>query len=926
MSGTKKTDDEKGFHIHVVGDVATDWILLETKRESDEERTAQPAKIFSAPLKGGAWFVADFIKAAIRSVECDLELMPNVENVNAIQKEGRNRIILATVNGVLHFRIFDLDGKEILDTDEKHLTKQSAEQMPELRKRLENSWPPHELTRDEKTAIINSIISIVNHNICLKNIGSRDSLIETYEWYENLILPLNSQIPSTIWDLDLYPRINDNKNSGYTYRIKRSRGYAFTKGNAPQSEIGHFRREKPDVLVIDDLNLGFRNAQCSIESINNALVDNPNCIVIILISGMSIPANPSERPSKIGEDPGKKSQVVVRLWQFLESHADRCIALIDGDAVRHAGAKISRRISWEATAQEFSAAFPNIQSLSHFNNIVTRFGVTGAIFTQKNNAGSKKQYNHKLTYDPDTTDGIFRYPERDGEIIGYNSVMVAWLVRTAYQLSKSGELKIDEIVNTAMPHALRSCQRLFRHGYGSHSKALERLKPPGDTIFTDDDDNTIDWEHWVSNTIFDFDDNTKDIFSHKTISKDWYSGISPWFPHVVIPHPDIELATGKFDILTKDSAEPEQLFGIASDIIKFGIDDTLLCTRQSDSGKRFTEASYDFNPPVARFGEHFVAIGRETIEGLRSLSELIRNYLASPQTRPLSIAVFGSPGSGKSFSIQSVAQSVDKRIEYLECNLSHFRLGDDQLAREFIRIVDASRGGKTPLMFFDEFDCSDLDFLKGFLAPMEDARFHSDKVEFRLGGAIFVFAGGIYSTYDDLRGRLDKKNDHYTKRKIASQDIDSKIEFYKSRKLPDFLSRLSGHVNLQGIDFDRSDTGFTYLIRRALLIRAFLVQNKLVEENIATKPATARIDENLMYALLAVDRFANGARSIRKIIETASAPRKWLNPAYLQSDNNLDMFVNAHDFNSLITKNYKDIIDTIRKYRAENTDGSDTTQ
>jgi hypothetical protein len=77
---------------------------------------------------------------------CDLRLMSSVKDVNGIPTAGKNLIIVAAVDNVLHFRIFDLDGKVVLDTDEKHLAEQ-ARQIEDLRKQLESLWPPHELTR-----------------------------------------------------------------------------------------------------------------------------------------------------------------------------------------------------------------------------------------------------------------------------------------------------------------------------------------------------------------------------------------------------------------------------------------------------------------------------------------------------------------------------------------------------------------------------------------------------------------------------------------------------------------------------------------------------------------------------------------------------------------------------------------------------------
>ena len=92
----------------------------------------------------------------------DLRLMSSLNGVSGIPTKGKNLIIVAAVNNVLHFRIFDGDGKVVVDTDEKGLTEQ-ARQIEDLRKQLESLWLPHELTRSDKDRVITAVTSIVGH-------------------------------------------------------------------------------------------------------------------------------------------------------------------------------------------------------------------------------------------------------------------------------------------------------------------------------------------------------------------------------------------------------------------------------------------------------------------------------------------------------------------------------------------------------------------------------------------------------------------------------------------------------------------------------------------------------------------------------------------------------------------------------------------
>jgi len=108
----------------------------------------------SGGMVGAAYF------AALRCHGCDLRLMSSVNSVSGIPTEGKNLIIVAAVDNVLHFRIFDGDGKKVVDTDEKRLTEQ-ARQIAALKNQLKSLWPPHEPTRSEKVQVIDEVTSIV---------------------------------------------------------------------------------------------------------------------------------------------------------------------------------------------------------------------------------------------------------------------------------------------------------------------------------------------------------------------------------------------------------------------------------------------------------------------------------------------------------------------------------------------------------------------------------------------------------------------------------------------------------------------------------------------------------------------------------------------------------------------------------------------
>ena len=85
-----------------------------------------------------------------------------MKDVTGIPRIGKDLIIVAAVDNVLHFRILDGAGKTIVDTDEKRLTAQ-APQIEDLKTQLVGLWPAHELTESDKGRVISTVTSIVGY-------------------------------------------------------------------------------------------------------------------------------------------------------------------------------------------------------------------------------------------------------------------------------------------------------------------------------------------------------------------------------------------------------------------------------------------------------------------------------------------------------------------------------------------------------------------------------------------------------------------------------------------------------------------------------------------------------------------------------------------------------------------------------------------
>lgn len=285
--------------------------------------------------------------------------------------------------------------------------------------------------------------------------------------------------------------------------------------------------------------------------------------------------------------------------------------------------------------------------------------------------------------------------------------------------------------------------------------------------------------------------------------------------------------------------------------------------------------------PAARFGA-LETLDRTEIESFRGIRNLIYEYLALPNPeRPLSIAVFGPPGSGKSFGVAQVAKSLGD-VEKIEFNVSQFK-DVDQLTAAFHTVRDAVVRGRVPLVFFDEFDASlngqALAWLKHFLAPMQDGKFMDGESTHVIGCSIFVFAGGTKFTFAEFS--------------------DLKQSTFKEVKGTDFVSRLRGFVDIRGTD-RREVNDSMFMIRRAVLLRSVLERKaKGLFDNLGL----LRMDEGVRRGFLHCTAFRHGARSMEAIIDMSLlSGREVFERACLPSAQQLELHVDATEFIDWVTQ------------------------
>ncbi|MCL2378728.1 MAG: hypothetical protein FWC77_06355 [Defluviitaleaceae bacterium] len=558
--------------------------------------------------------------------------------------------------------------------------------------------------------------------------------------------------------------------------------------------------------------------------------------------------------------------------------ASKCFLMLDANILRSAGAMISRQISWERTASELIQQIqsnPAINYLLDAQILFVLFEFDGAVIISPRSQSGQLEAAISLTHGG--IEGAISQRRQGESVLAFD--IAASLFIQQIPLILSGKGIFGDTIKRRLPNNLDDIP-------------LENL--------------------WL--LICNY---LTELLHGQDVNDDINAvvGIGTMLRHV-LEAGEASILTGfqldeekdtldiQFNVEEKQwAAFPIPLKANEEGVLHIPTDWTIT---NNVGNKRIYDVAFEYvlegskiidGLPQLKMGA-LTTIDRWEIESYQNIRNLILNYASSPTSnpvRPLSIAVFGSPGSGKSFGVTQIAKNILPGIvEKLEFNVSQF-LSVTDLGAAFQKVRDVILEGKLPLVFFDEFD-SDKDgaalgWIKSFLMPMQDGRFRDESGEHPLGKCILVFAGGTASSFEEFVRPKPKSVEG------SDQDVrkyaEKAMHDFANVKGPDFVSRLQGTINVLGPNpKDKNDKN--HVLRRALLIRS------LCERKLDINIGKTQISPAIIHAMLLVPEFKHGARSMEAIFNMSRIEGGVWEPASLPFHSQLELHVDADAYIKLV--------------------------
>jgi len=659
------------------------------------------------------------------------------------------------------------------------------------------------------------------------------------------------------------------------YRIaSRGRGEYDKHSYSGFSET--FKRQ-PNLVIIDATNLGFDK-----EDENTA--GWPRLLKVTngkegYNNGLEIIVKIAHKGTRISEN-GNWSCVLNAIKD--RNYGKNTTLVVPINELRACGAEIGISLSWERIFSDIVKAvyskkceFLGEKDDIFVKRVIVTIGTSGAVIIQSNKTESTNtttackntsSYNY-LIFDRFGQEGDFERA-RDGRVLGYATCVIAALatvwIETGDDMDWPKATKVGLGLARLLHHLgyeisghvrSRRLQFPYKRIEEAYYKQLLPTTTPTEQNRTSYADDPIHSDIWQLGIFEDTKDKTRE-----RLKNSGSGGVT----------------SNRWDILNEvlrascdDNAQfDEEELKIAKTIVRKGPQSALP------------------NVPIETV-QKWRSADRGEIEGVRSVKNAIKDYLFQLRTEkgknvtnPLSVAVFGPPGAGKSFAVKQIAKDLEIPEEaQLTFNLSQF-YSPSELGRAFHRIRDLHLAGNTPLVFWDEFDTAlddrPLGWLRYFLAPMQDRQFSFEGELRPIGSGIYVFAGGTYESFEDFR-KETKKNGRSVANSLK-EGSEEQNQNIKNAKKPDFTSRLRAFVDVKGLNPDGKCNKYNrarddnqrndpYMIRRAFLLHSLL--NKY--ERDLTKGSLFQIDSEVLdFFLCGNTRFRHGARSMEALIDLSA--------------------------------------------------------
>lgn len=671
------------------------------------------------------------------------------------------------------------------------------------------------------------------------------------------------------------------------------------------------------------------------KSVNDAVaahaIQDRSLLPSVFVKLLSIPA---WRPVYDRDD--RSSEFVSPVWEALRKIRHQVCIITCASTLRHDECVLSRRLSYERIVEDLCAEIhrnPGLRLLATFEHLFVRIGMIAIVHIRRCiHETSLSRFEGELYFDPTPAQGLHRNEDEEGFTLGRNTVLLSHIVRHMIKDSSISKRTIQEACSSSIS-AMRTMDDAGYTGTGPLQDRIIRSLSEACHADIDTTHHKLSCariperilssphpQRPVTDTPWHILDNVlreSPVHRINVAMAIAYAGHEKvlnrqWDP--TPPSPRREVDESIFSLLTRveywnpsdrspDFVTLEESYEPA---MPMAFNDSTFSRKLTRPIKIFHDNVRKFwlDVPLFKLADH-ILIERGEIESFRRVRNLLQLYcnrveqntnIRKNREPPISIAIFGSPGTGKSYIVKKLTDSLSTKhgrsLKMFTVNIG--QIESPSAFEKVLTDIDAHiknwKGEKhsecrIPVIFFDEFDSSlngiELAWLKHYLAIMQDGSWGTLSIQ----DCILVFAGGTRTTFEQFDPRTDSAFDNLR----AFPEYHNMINLFCQRKGPDFVSRLRGNIDI--LPINNSPGRPKHFIRRAMALRSIFARNGYLGQD-----GLALVSNSVIYAMLTTDQFLHGIRSMEAIIGMCSPIHGRIEIASLPAEAQLDMHVDAVEF------------------------------